>query len=65
MSRKPAAQLCPNEAGHTPQPRGYVAWHEWAEKMAETHKQERCPSCGLWEVWVPKGHGVSRGGGSR
>jgi hypothetical protein len=37
---------------HTPSPGGYVAWHEWAEKKAETHEQVRCPVCGRWSVWV-------------
>lgn len=39
---------------HTPEPTGYVAWHVWAEEMAKTHKQSRCPGCGLWAIWTPK-----------
>jgi hypothetical protein len=39
---------------HTPHPSGYVAWFEWAEKMTETHTQQRCPECYLWAIWVPK-----------
>lgn len=39
---------------HTPCPTGYVEWHEWAEKKSKTHVQKRCPSCGLWALWVPK-----------
>lgn len=39
---------------HTPQPRGYLARSEWAESMLKTHKQERCPHCGLWAIWTPK-----------
>lgn len=35
-------------------PEGYLAWHEWAEKKAKTHKSTRCPGCGLYKVWVPK-----------
>lgn len=42
------------EAEHTPAPVGYLAWHEWAERMAETHVQQRCPACGRWAVWIPK-----------
>lgn len=38
---------------HTPQPVGYLAWHEWAERKARTHRQERCPGCGLWKIWRP------------
>lgn len=40
---------------HTACPRGYLVWHEWAEKMAETHDSTRCPACGLWAIWVPRG----------
>lgn len=39
---------------HTPSPSGYLAWHEWAEQMAKTHEQHRCPGCGLWQIWKPK-----------
>lgn len=45
---------CPDRAKHTPCPSGYVAWHEWAEKKAKTHTQERCPTCLLWAIWKPK-----------
>ena len=45
--RKPCAR-------HTPCPKGYVDWHEWAEKKSKTHYCKRCPDCGLWAVWVPK-----------
>lgn len=46
----------PNETRcrHTPCPEGYVPWHEWAEQKSKTHKQERCPSCGLWAIWKPR-----------
>jgi hypothetical protein len=49
---------CPNIAEHTPDPHGYVAWHDWAEEMGRTHRQIRCPGCGLLAIWVPK-KGVS------
>lgn len=39
---------------HTPCPSGYIQWHSWAEKMSETHRQIKCPGCGLWAVWVKK-----------
>jgi hypothetical protein len=39
---------------HTPGPSGYIAWFEWAEKMAETHRPTRCPDCRLWAIWVPR-----------
>lgn len=43
---------CEQEHLHTPCPHGYIAWHAWAEQMAMTHVQERCPSCGLLAIWV-------------
>lgn len=39
---------------HTPQPEGYLAWHEWAEKKSRRHYQVRCPHCGLYKVWRRK-----------
>lgn len=39
---------------HTECPDGYCEWHEWAEKMQETHDQCRCPVCGLFAVWIKK-----------
>jgi hypothetical protein len=45
---------CEREDLHTPSPRGYLQWHAWAETMAETHVQRRCPGCTLFKVWVPK-----------
>jgi hypothetical protein len=36
------------------EPRGYVAWHEWAEEMSKTHVQKRCPGCGLFKIWVSR-----------
>jgi hypothetical protein len=52
--RKPPGS-CPTPEKHTPSPSGYFAWHEWAEEKAKTHKQIRCPGCGLWAIWLPKG----------
>jgi hypothetical protein len=45
---------------HTPCPEEYLAWHEWAERKAKTHVQERCPHCGLWAIWVRR-HGGAEG----
>ena len=42
---------CADSKTHTKQPEGYVEWHDWAEKMAETHRQTQCTGCGLWLVW--------------
>lgn len=39
---------------HTPNPRGYLQWHAWAERMAATHVPRQCTGCGLWAVWEPK-----------
>jgi hypothetical protein len=39
---------------HTPEPNGYLRWHSWADRMARTHRQLRCPDCGLYKIWVPK-----------
>lgn len=51
---KPATVPCPNAGEHTVQPEGYVHWHLWAKEMARTHKQLKCPGCGLFEIWEPK-----------
>ncbi len=42
------------ECKHTPHPSGYIEHSEWARKMLKTHKQSRCPVCGLWSIWMPK-----------
>ncbi len=39
---------------HTPQPEGYNEWREFARLASRTHRQVRCPRCGLWQVWLPK-----------
>lgn len=49
-----SAEECPQAATHTPSPDSYLGWHDWAEKMSETHEQVRCPECGYWTIWVPK-----------
>lgn len=46
--------ICPNHEDHTLSPDGYIQWHAWAEKMAKTHRQEKCAGCGLFVIWVPK-----------
>ncbi len=45
---------CANDASHTECPNEYLAWHDWAEKKMKTHKQVKCPKCGLYAIWVPK-----------
>jgi len=42
------------ECQHTPHPSGYLQFSNWAEEMSKTHRQERCPICGLWAVWTEK-----------
>lgn len=50
-------ESCPNARNHTKAPRGYLSWHEWAEKMMETHTQIICEGCGRYSIWVPKAAG--------
>ncbi len=48
---------CPDAARHTPCPVGpydQLRWYSWAEAMSKTHRQVRCPMCGLFVIWVPK-----------
>jgi hypothetical protein len=42
------------ECVHTPSPQGFLDWHAWAAEKNKTHRQRRCPVCGLWAIWVPK-----------
>ncbi len=51
------AKDCPDRAKHTKCPEGYLQWHAWAAKKMKTHTQVRCPSCGLFAIWVPKKKG--------
>ena len=54
---KSRLENCPNKASHMLGPSGYLERTEWAEAMRKTHRQERCPGCGLWVIWRPKaGH---------
>lgn len=39
---------------HTPAPSGYLQWHAWAAEMSKTHRQQRCPGCRLYKVWIPR-----------
>jgi hypothetical protein len=44
---------CQNRDQHTPQPTGYVAWHDWAGRMSRAgNSQKRCPGCGLLAIWI-------------
>ena len=35
-------------------PREPAVLAEWIEEMHRTHRQVRCPGCGLWKLWVPR-----------
>lgn len=51
MAKKTNFNICkrnPNE------PQSYIQWHAWAEKMSETHSNEKCEYCGLFHVWVKR-----------
>ncbi len=58
---------CPDrERLHTPCPSGYSQWHAWAARQGRTHAQKRCPTCGLYAIWVPRHpnrRGPTRGDG--
>lgn len=45
---------CPLVAKHTNGPSGYVQWHQWAARRAETHVCRKCPGCGYWMIWETK-----------
>lgn len=46
---------CPDAANHTPSPDGYLAWHAWAARMGQGHRQVTCAVCGLYAVWIRRG----------
>jgi hypothetical protein len=46
---------CPKSELHTPSPSGYMRWHDWASRMAYKHSQSKCPGCGLYVIWTPRG----------
>jgi hypothetical protein len=39
---------------HMDGPDGYLAWHDWAKRMGQTHYQLRCGGCGLYKIWIRK-----------
>jgi hypothetical protein len=53
--RERVVGLCPQIEDHAWQPEGYIAWHSWAADMAKTHDQRKCPGCGLYQIWEPRG----------
>jgi hypothetical protein len=43
---------CSRNELHTPQPRSYVDWFEWAGQMNyKGHAQHKCPGCGRYMIW--------------
>jgi hypothetical protein len=51
---------CPREAEHCYGPRGYVDWHDWADRRRKTHRQKQC-ECGYWLLMEPKKAKVKNG----
>lgn len=46
---------CPRNDEHTPAPRGYIAWHEWAGGQSRLgRRQRKCAGCGRYAVWMPR-----------
>jgi hypothetical protein len=37
-------------------PKGYIDWHDWAQKMSKTHDQVICLGCHLYRIWVKNNH---------
>ena len=58
-------RVCPDRRHHTPRPHGYVAHGEWMDRMAKTHQQRQCPTCGLWTWWVREFAGPAPKAGRR
>jgi hypothetical protein len=50
----PSNSTCASEHLHTPHPADFLAHLYWADVMAKTHTQHRCPGCRLWVIWTPK-----------
>ena len=36
------------------EPKDYVSWYRWVERMSRTHRQKQCTQCGTWHVWARK-----------
>lgn len=52
-------ESCPEVHRHTKCPKGYLAWHEWADRKSRRHYQVLCPGCGLFAIWRRKPKGGS------
>ena len=53
---EPTPSACRNLHTHDDQePKtSFADWSHWAQQMAVTHTQHRCPSCSLYKIWLPK-----------
>lgn len=55
MKKRPSLPIIgvvyPQAADH---PSGYVDRFYWLDRMAKTHWQGKCPSCGLYTLHHPK-----------
>jgi len=49
-----AIENCPEKHKHTQCPKGYIQWHEWAEKKSKRHFQVLCNGCGRLTIWKRK-----------
>lgn len=38
--------------GEPGEPVSYRIWLTWVVARSQTHRQARCPSCGMLKVWV-------------
>lgn len=45
-----ANKKCVNKRFHTKMPVDYVGEAERAEELLKTHRQMKCPGCGLWAI---------------
>jgi hypothetical protein len=42
------------DEGCGPNKRGMLAWMNYAEEMTRSHRQQQCPTCGRWHIWVKR-----------
>src|SRR3954470_8314255 len=49
------------ECRHTPCPKGYVDFCDWADKMSKTHDQIKCKVCDSYDVWVERSDATDPG----
>lgn len=54
VRRLARTQYCEHPVYEPGEPRGYIAWTDWASAMSRFFKQEQCPHCQLYVIWRPK-----------